>query len=61
MILEVATLNIKEGLSEAFETNFQKAEKIIASMKGYLSHQLKKCIEQNFEHNCLQVVLIKMH
>ncbi len=47
MILEVAILNIKEGLSEAFEANFQKAEKIIASMKGYLSHQLKKCIEQN--------------
>lgn len=47
MILEVATLNIKEGFSEAFETNFQKAEKIISSMKGYISHQLKKCIEQN--------------
>ncbi len=47
MILEVAILNIKEGLSEAFETNFQKAEQIIASMKVYLSHQLKKCIEQN--------------
>ncbi|WP_299557003.1 antibiotic biosynthesis monooxygenase [Seonamhaeicola sp.] len=46
MILEVAILNIKEGLSEAFEANFQKAEKIIASMKGYVSHQLKKCIEQ---------------
>lgn len=47
MILEVATLNIKEGLSEAFETNFLKSEKIIASVKGYISHQLKKCIEQD--------------
>tara|TARA_R110000868_G_scaffold186244_7_gene428628 strand:- start:214 stop:495 length:282 start_codon:yes stop_codon:yes gene_type:complete len=47
MILEVATLNIKEGLSEAFEINFQKAEKIISSMKGYISHQLKKCVEQD--------------
>ncbi|MEW4925369.1 antibiotic biosynthesis monooxygenase [Algibacter sp. 2305UL17-15] len=47
MILEVATLNIKEGLSEAFETNFQKAETIISSMKGYISHQLKKCIDQD--------------
>ncbi len=45
MILEVAILNIKEGLLEAFETNFQKAEGIISSMKGYISHQLKKCIE----------------
>ena len=47
MILEVATLNIKEGLSLDFETNFKKAEKIISSMKGYISHQLKKCIEQD--------------
>ena len=45
MILEVATLNIKEGLSEAFEASFQKAEGIISSMNGYISHQLKKCIE----------------
>ena len=47
MILEVATLQIKVGLSEAFEANFKKAEKIISSMNGYISHQLKKCIEQD--------------
>ncbi|MCL4156242.1 UNVERIFIED_CONTAM: hypothetical protein GTU68_062486 [Idotea baltica] len=47
MILEVATLNIKQGLSVDFEMNFQKAEKFISSMKGYISHQLKKCIEQD--------------
>lgn len=47
MILELATLNIKKGLSAQFETSFQKAEKIISSMKGYISHQLKKCIEQD--------------
>ena len=46
MILEVATLNIKRGLSVEFETSFQKAERIISSMKGYISHELKKCIEQ---------------
>ena len=45
MILEVAILNIKEGLSAEFEINFKKAETIISSMKGYISHQLKKCIE----------------
>ena len=45
MILELATLHIKEGLSAEFETNFKKAEGIISSMKGYISHQLKKCIE----------------
>ncbi len=47
MILEVAILNIKKGLSEAFETSFQKAESIISSMQGYISHELKKCIEQD--------------
>ena len=46
MILEVAILNIREGQSSAFEINFKKAEKIISSMKGYISHQLKKSIEQ---------------
>ena len=47
MVLEVATLNIKKGLSVEFETNFKKAESIIASMKGYVSHQMKKCLEQD--------------
>lgn len=46
MILEVAILNIKKGLSEDFEKSFMKAQKIISSMKGYVSHELKKCIEQ---------------
>ncbi|MGB6268169.1 MAG: antibiotic biosynthesis monooxygenase [Olleya sp.] len=45
MILEVAILNIKKGLSQDLEANFKKAELIIASNKGYISHQLKKCIE----------------
>ncbi len=46
MILEVAILNIKKGLSEEFEDAFKKAASIISSMKGYISHQLKKCIEK---------------
>jgi len=45
-ILEVATLHIKKGQSKAFETAFEKAQKIIASMQGYISHELKKCMEQ---------------
>ena len=45
MILEVATLNIKKGLSEDFKKNFKVAQKIISSMKGYVSHELKKCVE----------------
>lgn len=46
MILEVAVLNIKKGLSEDFEKSFQEAQSIISSMKGYVSHELKKSMEQ---------------
>jgi len=45
MILEIAILTIKSGLSGEFETAFRKASPIIASMPGYLSHDLKKCVE----------------
>ncbi|WP_396602149.1 antibiotic biosynthesis monooxygenase family protein [Algibacter sp. R77976] len=47
MILEVATLNIKKGRSTEFEINFKKAECIISSMNGYVSHQMKKCLEED--------------
>ncbi|MEO0526634.1 MAG: antibiotic biosynthesis monooxygenase [Bacteroidota bacterium] len=45
MILEVAILNIKEGLSSDFESAFKEASSILTTMKGYASHQLKTCIE----------------
>ncbi|MDO6596211.1 antibiotic biosynthesis monooxygenase [Oceanihabitans sp. 2_MG-2023] len=45
MILEVAILNIKKGLSKEFEAAFKKAKAILSSKKGYISHQLKKCVE----------------
>ena len=46
VILEVATLDVKPGQAEAFETAFAKAQMIISSMPGYVSHQLQKCIEK---------------
>jgi len=46
MVLEVAVLNIRLNQNQAFEAAFQKAAPIIASMKGYISHQLKKCMEK---------------
>ena len=46
MILEVAILNIKEGMSLEFEGAFKDAKKIISSMKGYISHEFKKCVEE---------------
>jgi heme-degrading monooxygenase HmoA len=45
MILEVAMLNVRVGLQRAFEAAFVEASPIIASMPGYISHQLQRCIE----------------
>lgn len=45
MILEVALLDIIPGQETAFEAAFGKAQAIIASMKGYQSHQLQRCLE----------------
>jgi heme-degrading monooxygenase HmoA len=46
MILEVAILDVIPTETQAFETAFEIAEKIIASMQGYVNHSLKRCIEQ---------------
>jgi len=45
MILEVAVLDIKPGQENEFELAFSKAQPIISSMTGYISHQLQRCIE----------------
>ena len=45
MILEVAILNVKSGESKSFLEAFGRAQSIIASMPGYISHELQECIE----------------
>jgi heme-degrading monooxygenase HmoA len=45
MILEVAILDVKEEKATEFEPTFKEASKIISSMKGYISHELQKCME----------------
>lgn len=45
MILEAVMLQVKEGMEEEYEQAFREASKIIASMKGYISHELKRCME----------------
>jgi heme-degrading monooxygenase HmoA len=45
MILEVAILDVIQGKEQAFEIAFAQAQKIISSMRGYISHELKKCME----------------
>ncbi len=45
MILEVALLDVKPGQEQAFEEAFEKAQTIISSMSGYISHELKHSLE----------------
>lgn len=47
MILEVAVLDVRNGQEESFEAAFKQASAIIAAMKGYVSHQLQRCMEKN--------------
>jgi len=46
MILEVAVLDIGKGTCEDFEAAFGKASLIIVSMPGYISHELRRCLEK---------------
>ena len=46
MILEVAILDVIPGQEADFEQSFTKAQEIISSIKGYISHELKHCVEK---------------
>lgn len=46
MILEHAILQIKPNQESEFEIAFNKAQSIIASMPGYISHEILKCLEK---------------
>lgn len=45
MILEVAMLHVRPGRGSDFEAAFAQAQEIIASMPGYLGHELQRCLE----------------
>jgi heme-degrading monooxygenase HmoA len=45
LILEAVMLQVKQGLEEDYEEAFREASKIISSMKGYISHELQRCME----------------
>jgi heme-degrading monooxygenase HmoA len=46
VVLEVAVLDVRLGQESEFELAFKKASPIIASMHGYVSHRLERCIER---------------
>ncbi|KIL45094.1 antibiotic biosynthesis monooxygenase family protein [Jeotgalibacillus soli] len=45
MILESAMLQIKQGMEKEYEEAFRQASQIISSMKGYITHELQRCME----------------
>jgi len=55
MVLEVAILNVKPNETDRFEEAFVKAELIISSMKGYIEHDLMKCVEKKNQY----ILLVK--
>lgn len=53
MILEIALLNVIPTQTAEFEAAFTQAAPIIASMPGYISHQLQRCIENSSRYALL--------
>jgi heme-degrading monooxygenase HmoA len=45
MILEAVVLPVKPGREQAFEAAFAEAQSIIASIDGYIAHELHRGIE----------------
>ena len=49
-VLEIAMLHVRPGQTAAFEAAFAQAQHIIASMPGYRSHELQRCIEHDHQY-----------
>lgn len=50
MILEAIVLNIKPDQNLAYEQNFKQASEILKRAKGYISHELHHCMENNQQY-----------
>ena len=50
MILEAAPLTIRSGKARDFENSFREARSILAASPGYVSHELKRCVERPDEY-----------
>jgi heme-degrading monooxygenase HmoA len=53
MILEVAILHIKPEDIEKFEQAYPKVEPIFRSVKGYISHEMQRCVETRGRYHFL--------
>lgn len=50
MILELAVLDVRSGRAAEFEAAFAQAQKIISKARGYVSHELQRCIEHSHRY-----------
>ena len=55
MVLELATIDIKQGANAAFEVNLGKAQHVISQSEGYIGHQFQKSMERDNRY----ILLIK--
>ena len=53
MILEVAIMKIKPEMLPQFEAVFPKAAAIVASIPGYISHEMVRCVETQGKYHFL--------
>ena len=53
MILEIAILHVKPELDSTFVASFKQASAIISSMKGYMKHELQRCLERDNQYALL--------
>lgn len=45
-VLEIVVIDVVKGQQLEFEKAFSQAEQILSSVEGYISHELKRCIEE---------------
>ncbi len=55
MVLELATIDIKQGTNADFEKNLEQAQYVISKSEGYIGHQFQKCVERDNRY----ILLIK--
>jgi heme-degrading monooxygenase HmoA len=55
VILEVAILDVIPGEEDAFEGAFKQASSVLSGMHGFVSHQLRRCLE----HRSRYILLIE--
>lgn len=55
MTLEVAPLHVKAGQERNFEAAFLLAQRLIMAMPGFVSHELRHCLERPGEYILLVV------